>query len=142
MIIIKEVKEYNTALLTAINNLLPQLSPQASALSQTDLNALLSSPTSYLFIALFKEEIVGMLTLLHHPIPTGYRTLIEDVVIDSTMRGKGLGKQLLITAINRAKSIGAQNINLTSHPTRIAANKLYQKLGFITRTTNVYRLEL
>jgi len=83
-----------------------------------------------------------MLTLTTYNIPTGTKFLIEDVVIDETQRGKGFGKELMLHAIRFAESIGAKTIDLTSRPYRIAANQLYQDLGFTRRDTNVYRYQV
>jgi ribosomal protein S18 acetylase RimI-like enzyme len=80
------------------------------------------------------------MTLVFNKIPTGDKLWIEDVVVDKVARGKGLGKELIQFAIKYAKNKNVKTINLTSSPERVAANKLYQKLGFMLRETNVYRL--
>ena len=67
---------------------------------------------------------------------------VEDVVVDGTARGKGLGQKLVMAAIEKAKERGATSVNLTSSPTRTAANALYQKMGFNQRETNVYRYDI
>jgi len=83
-----------------------------------------------------------MLTLGTYYIPTGTKVWIEDVVVDESQRGKGIGQELTIFAVIFAGSLNAESVELTSRPSRIAANKLYQKLGFIKRETNVYRFDL
>ena len=85
---------------------------------------------------------MGALTLVVFPIPTDYRAIIEDVVVDGTARGKGVGHQLILAAIEKAKEKKATSINLTCNPNREAANALYQKMGFNRRETNVYRYEI
>jgi ribosomal protein S18 acetylase RimI-like enzyme len=86
-------------------------------------------------------DIVGTLTLVVFPIPTGTRALIEDVVVDETARGRGVGEALTHAAIDRARAAGARTVDLTSRPSREAANRLYQRLGFEQRETNVYRFD-
>ena len=86
-----------------------------------------------------EEKIVGMLTLAVFRIPSGVRAWIEDVVVDTEARGRGIGAALVRRAIEIAQESGARTVDLTSRPSREAANKLYQKLGFEQRSTNVYR---
>lgn len=83
--------------------------------------------------------IVGSLTLALFRIPTGVRAWIEDVVVDSSMRGRGVGQALTAHALERARAAGARTVDLTSRPSREAANRLYQRMGFTERSTNVYR---
>jgi ribosomal protein S18 acetylase RimI-like enzyme len=82
---------------------------------------------------------VGSLTLATFPIPTGVRAWIEDVVVDSGARGHGVGEALNRAAIDEARSRGAITVELTSRPSRESANRLYLRLGFEPRETNVYR---
>ena len=84
-------------------------------------------------------RIVGMLTLIVFRIPTGVRAWIEDVVVDETARGRGVGEALSQEAVRRALDLGARTVELTSRPSREAANRLYQRLGFVRRDSNVYR---
>jgi GNAT superfamily N-acetyltransferase len=83
-----------------------------------------------------------MLTIAVCNIPTGVKVWIEDVVVDESQRGKGIGMELMNTAINFAITLGAKSVELTSRPSRIEANKLYLKMGFVLRETNVYRYHL
>jgi ribosomal protein S18 acetylase RimI-like enzyme len=80
-----------------------------------------------------------MLTIGTYPTPSGAKVWIEDVVVDETQRGKGIGKKLMLFAINYSKALGAESVALTSRPFRLAANRLYQKIGFIQYETNVYK---
>ncbi|MFM8870416.1 MAG: GNAT family N-acetyltransferase, partial [Actinomycetota bacterium] len=95
-----------------------------------------------LFIARVDGQIVGSLTLAMFRIPTGIRAWIEDVVVDSSARGHGVGEALNTAALEHAKKHGAITVDLTSRPSREAANRLYQRIGFKARETNVYRYEL
>jgi ribosomal protein S18 acetylase RimI-like enzyme len=85
---------------------------------------------------------VGMLTLVTFAIPTGIRAIIEDVVVDERYRGQGVAQALTREALVRADAAGARTVDLTSRPSREEANRLYQKLGFQKRDSNVYRYTL
>jgi len=136
---IREVKRYNKRVLIAVQRLLPQLDPDIEAITKEKLKALIRSKNSHLFLAVTDEkEIAGMLTASVYIIPTCIKFWIEDVVVEA-FRGKGIGKDLMLHAMEFAKSTGAKSVDLTSRPTRVAANKLYQELGFELRETNVYR---
>ena len=126
--------------LIAFEKLIPQLAPDCPLPTKKDLEAIVNSDASILFMAEENTEILGTLTLVFNKIPTGDKVWIEDVVVDKSARGKGVGIKLLEFAIGYVQSQGIKNINLTSSPDRVAANKLYQKLGFIQRETNIYRL--
>ena len=128
--------------LTAFENLIPQLAPDCRLPTKNELVAILDSDASLIFMAEENNEILGTLTLVINKIPTGEKIWIEDVVVDKSARGKGVGLKLLQFSIAYAKSQGIKNINLTSSPDRVAANNLYQKLGFLRRETNVYRLTI
>lgn len=129
-------------LVTAFERLIPQLSSSNPPPTAAELTALVSSDTSTLFIARVDGQIVGSLTLAMFRIPTGIRAWIEDVVVDSSARGHGVGEALNFAALEHAKKNGAITVDLTSRPSREAANRLYQRIGFKARETNVYRYEL
>lgn len=133
--------EANTKILTAITTLLPQLSSNCPIPTKNDLQEIINSENTILFIA-EDSEIIGMLTLVINRIPTGQKAWIEDVVVNQNNRGKGIGQKLIEHAINYAKNNGITKVNLTSSPERIEANKLYLKMGFQVRTTNVYLKEI
>lgn len=126
----------------AFGKLIPQLAPNCALPTKNDLEALVKSEMTQLFIAEEDEVVLGALTLVFTKIPTGSKVWIEDVVVDSSARGKGVGKQLMAFAIDYVKNQNIKTINLTSSPDRIAANNLYQRLGFMQRETNVYRLTM
>ena len=125
--------------LAAVNGLIPQLSRSAPPLSTDALKQIVSWDGNYLLIARDGDRAVGMLTLVTFPIPTGLRAWIEDVVVDETARGQGVGAALTQEAVRRARAVGARTVDLTSRPTRQAANRLYERLGFELRETNAYR---
>jgi ribosomal protein S18 acetylase RimI-like enzyme len=87
-------------------------------------------------------HIVGVLTLTLYRVPTGLSARIDDVIVDTAARGHGVGEALTRDAIERARTAGARAVNLTSHPRREAANRLYQRVGFERRDTNVYAYKL
>ncbi|MCE2855933.1 MAG: GNAT family N-acetyltransferase [Ilumatobacteraceae bacterium] len=129
-------------LVTAFERLIPQLSSSNPPPTASELTDLVSSDASTLFIARVNGQIVGSLTLAMFRIPTGIRAWIEDVVVDSNARGHGVGEALNMAALEHAKKNGAITVELTSRPSREAANRLYQRIGFKARETNVYRFEL
>jgi len=126
----------------AFEMLIPQLSKSNPPPSRSELEALVTSEASTLFLAKLDGRIVGSLTLAMFRIPTGVRAWIEDVVVDDSARGHGAGEALNRAALDFAKAKGAITVDLTSRPSREAANRLYQRLGFTLRETNVYRRNL
>jgi ribosomal protein S18 acetylase RimI-like enzyme len=131
--------ESTDELVHAMAVLIPQLSKSNPPPSRADLNAIISSEASVLFIARVNGKIAGALTLATFRIPTGVRAWIEDVVVDADARGHGVGEALNMAAIAEARSRGAITVELTSRPSREAANRLYQRIGFVQRETNIYR---
>lgn len=126
----------------ALAALLPQLSSSAARLTRADLDAITGSPATLLLVARSAGRLVGSLTLAVFAIPTGTRAWIEDVVVDEAERGRGVGSALVRAALVAAGERGAKTVDLTSRPSRQDANRLYQRLGFEARQTNVYRYEL
>jgi ribosomal protein S18 acetylase RimI-like enzyme len=127
-------------IVAAFQRLVPQLSASSPPPTERELNTIISSKDALLYLA--RDEngtIVGSLTLIFFRIPTGLRARIEDVVVDETARGKGIGEALTRTALEKAGQFGAPYVDLTSNPARQAANRLYQRMGFQCRETNVYR---
>jgi ribosomal protein S18 acetylase RimI-like enzyme len=139
---IEIAKESTDELVQAMAVLIPQLSKSNPPPSRADLNAIIASEASVLFIARVNGKIAGALTLATFRIPTGVRAWIEDVVVDADARGHGLGEALNMAAIAEARSRGAITVELTSRPSREAANRLYQRIGFVQRETNIYRFAL
>ena len=126
----------------ALGKLIPQLSASSSLPSAEQLSEILDHDASTLLLAREGDTIVGSMTLVVFPIPTGLRAWIEDVVVDEKCRNKGIGEALNQHAINIAKKVGAKTVDLTSRPSREAANRLYDRLGFTKRDTNIYRFEI
>jgi ribosomal protein S18 acetylase RimI-like enzyme len=139
---VEEAGEATEELLQALRRLLPQLSGSAPALDAERLQAVLDHPGVHLFVARLGGEILGTLTLTALPLVSGLRATIEDVVVDQAARGQGLGQALTEAALGLAAALGARTVDLTSRPSREAANRLYQRLGFQQRQTNVYRFDL
>jgi ribosomal protein S18 acetylase RimI-like enzyme len=137
---IEAVRVATDEVVKAFGRLLPQLSRSAKPLDLTTLDELVASDASTLLIARREGEIVGALTLVMFPIPTGRRAWIEDVVVDESARGLGVGAALTQEAVRLAREAGARTVDLTSRPSRAAANRLYERLGFHLRDSRVYRL--
>jgi ribosomal protein S18 acetylase RimI-like enzyme len=138
---VETVKEVTGELVEAARRLLPQLSTSAAPLSAEDLTGIASHQATTLLIARSDGVIVGMLTLVTFPLPSGLRARIEDVVVDQDARGQGIGTTLTMAALELAERQGARSIDLTSRASRVAANRLYQQLGFRLRDSNVYRYQ-
>ena len=133
----------------AMGRLIPQLSRSAAPMSEADVQRFLSQDRVHLFAfrpdeadAQGNRPILGMLSLVAFEIPTGVRAWVEDVVVDEAARGQGAGFALVEAAVEHAKKVGARTVDLTSRPSREAANRLYQRAGFQLRETNVYRVTL
>jgi Predicted acetyltransferase len=129
-------------ILNKINSLLNVLTADARVLTFDDLVEILNSDNTAVFIAEEDGKIVGMMTFVTYRIPSGLKAWIEDVAVDTSKQGKGIGKALIERAIEYAKQLNISKVDLTTAPFRVAANALYQKLGFVKRETNVYRLML
>ena len=144
MIHITEIVDVTDELVDAFARLIPQLSSSSPAPGADELSEIAANPNSVLYVARDTDSgvIVGSLTLAFYRIPTGLQARIEDVVVDGEARGKGIGEDLTNAAVERARSAGAKSVGLTSRPSREAANRLYQRLGFEQRETNVFRLAL
>ena len=125
----------------ALSHLLPQLSSSPPP-TLDELRLITANPESVLFVARLEGRIVGSLTLIFYRIPTGLKSWIEDVVVDESARGHGIGELLNRAALDEARRRGARAVSLTSRPSREAANRLYQRIGFESRPTNVYRYDL
>jgi ribosomal protein S18 acetylase RimI-like enzyme len=140
MINISELTETSSSVLQSINELLPQLSSSAQVISMDRLSELVESDNTIIFIGTDESgQILGMLSLIVMKIPTGNKAWIEDVVVDQSARGKGMGKALMNHALEKAKELAVKSVDLTSRPSREKANMLYQSLGYQIRETNVYR---
>ena len=140
MIAIEVVEAADAELVAAFAKLIPQLSRSSTPPDMETLDRIAKSEASTLLIARNDEgAIVGSMTLAMFDIPTGRRAWIEDVVVDESARGQGVGRILNERALEIAAEAGAKTVDLTSRPHREAANRLYQRIGFVQRETNVYR---
>ena len=139
---IEEATEVSAEVVAAMAALVGQLSRSAPPPSPEELDEIIGSPACRLLLARSETgDIVGTLTLVLFRIPTGVRARIEDVVVDQAARGRGVGEELSMAAIRLAQQEGARTVDLTSRPSREAANRLYRRLGFVERESNVYRFE-
>jgi ribosomal protein S18 acetylase RimI-like enzyme len=162
VVLVSVASEADPELVAAVRRLVPQLSTSAVLPGAGEVSEIVASPATLLLVARDQAlqsvegevarapgegggrdgPIVGMLTLVLFRLPTGLRAWIEDVVVDSAARGRGVGEALTQAAVGLARAKGAATVDLTSRPSREAANRLYQKLGFEPRQTNVYRYDL
>lgn len=137
---VERVVAADSELLEAMARLVPQLSSSAPPPAADELEELATSPVTTLFVARDGSGvIVGSLTMAIFRVPTGVRAWVEDVVVDGVARGAGVGAALVQAALRLAGEAGARTVDLTSRPDREAANRLYLRLGFEQRQTNVYR---
>jgi ribosomal protein S18 acetylase RimI-like enzyme len=137
---IQIVQTADEELYYAFQRLIPQLTNNNPPPPLNDLVDLVRDASSTLMVARDDHgKIVGALTLTVYRVPTGVRSIIEDVIVDASARGQGIGDALMKYAINLAREKGAQNISLTSNPMREAANRLYLRVGFKKRKTNAYQ---
>lgn len=143
-IVVTEATESSDELVAAFADLIPQLSSSNPPPTADEVAAMVASQASVVLVARdgANGPIIGSLTLAVFRIPTGVRAWIEDVVVDESMRGRGVGEALTVHALDRARAAGARTVDLTSRPSREAANRLYQRMGFTERSTNVYRYTL
>lgn len=139
---VEEVTKYSTGILDALNKLIPQLTTTKKTVKEKMLRSVIESDSVHLLVAENEGKVLGAVTLAIFPIPTDIRAVVEDIVVDATERGKGVGIQLMRMAIEFSKKKGVKIVNLTSNPNRIAANSLFQKMGFNKRETNVYRYDI
>ena len=141
--IVEEVTEAGPEVVAAFQRLVPQLSRSSLPPTGAELAEMVAAPTTTVLVARNGSgDIVGTLTLVVFRIPTGLRAWIEDVVVDAAARGSGVGSALTRAAIAHATEAGARSLDLTSRPSREEANRLYRRLGFRQRETNVWRFEV
>jgi ribosomal protein S18 acetylase RimI-like enzyme len=142
---IEKVTQVTEEIFEAVKSLVPQLGAHKSAPTWDELDALVRSESSTLLIARYPDEnseIAGILSLTVYRVPTGMRSIVEDVIVDEKMRRRGIAEALMLRAIDLAREAGADGVSLTSNPKREAANKLYQSMGFQKRDTNSYIYKL
>ncbi len=137
---VEEATSVTDELMASLERLVPQLSRTSPVPGRAEVAEIVASPATVLLLARTDEgAVVGSLTLVLFRIPTGVRAWVEDVVVDQSWRGRGIGEALGRDALRRAAEAGARTVDLTSRPSREAANRMYRRLGFEARETNVYR---
>lgn len=144
-IVVTEADSVTPDLVAAFARLIPQLSRSSPPPDEAQVTEMVEAPGTVVLVARARGgegAIVGSLTLVTFRIPTGMRAWIEDVVVDEAARGAGVGEALNLAALEAARARGCKTVDLTSRPSREAANRLYQRLGFQARETNIYRYEL
>jgi ribosomal protein S18 acetylase RimI-like enzyme len=142
---IGKVSEVTEELHAALQRLVPQLSAHKIPPTFKELKRLVASESSTLLVArqsLDDNPIVGILCLTIYRVPTGLRSIIDDVIVDESARRQGIGEALVSYAIDLAREAGADGVSLTSNPQREAANQLYRSMGFELRKTNPYFYKL
>jgi ribosomal protein S18 acetylase RimI-like enzyme len=142
--VIERVQRATQELVEAFRALLPKLSARSTSLSAAELDEIAAAPSNRLLVARYAESrtIVGTATLVLIRIPSGRRARLESVIVQPSARGNGIGEALCRWALQIAREEGVAAVDLTSAPSRAAANRLYGRLGFVRRETNVYRVEL
>jgi len=143
--LIHEMTRVDDEIVQAFQNLIPQLTESSPSPTKEDLEKMADSETAFVFLA--REEdvnspIVGTATLALFQTPTGMHGWIEDVVVDKEFRHRGVGRALTESCLQKARELSLHQVNLTSRPSRKAANQLYQSMGFVLRETNLYTILL
>lgn len=140
--IIERLTELSNDIVSTLGELMIQLAPDCKPPTREYLQEVLDLSNIYLFVAKVDDRVIGTFSLVLYKIPTGMKVSIEDVVVDASMRGQKVGEKMLTFAVEYARNtLGVEKIDLTSNPSRVSANALYQKIGFRKRETNVYRYE-
>lgn len=143
--LITEMKEVTDEITAAFQHLIPQLTKHSSPPDRVALVKMAVSPDTAIFLAWDPDEngeIIGSAALAISHSPTGHHGWIEDVVVEEKCRQRGIGRALTQALLDKARALGLTRVYLTSRPSRVAANRLYQSMGFIQRETNVYRYTL
>ncbi len=135
---VDRLTEYSPALCEAFNRLLPQLSAQLTSPDEGRIRQILAAENTALLAAMEQGRILGLLTLVWYDVPSGRKAWIEDVVVDTDARGKGVGQALVAAAQQWAVRVGADRVLLTSAAHRIAAHALYKTMNFKEAQTTVF----
>jgi ribosomal protein S18 acetylase RimI-like enzyme len=140
---VEVIRQVTDEVVDAFGRLLPQLSSSAPPLERGGIESIVACPANTLLVSRSPAgSITGTLTLVTFPIPTGMRAWIEDVVVDESARGQGAGVALTMAALRLAREAGARTVDLTSRPSRAAAGRLYERIGFEVRSSRLYRFNL
>lgn len=138
---ITELNTITDAQVQEVIGLMGELDPTIEVTAEM-VRRTVEAPGTHFIAVTAEEHIIGCASLCVFDSPTGRKASVEDVVVSSAYRGQHIGKQLMQHVIDYAKTLAPINLQLTSRPERVAANKLYQSLGFQKRETNAYRMEI
>ncbi|MYW19831.1 GNAT family N-acetyltransferase [Streptomyces sp. SID2955] len=141
-LVIEVLSDADDAVVGAFRRLLPQLGKPLPELTAEHVRSVVTHPANLVLVARTGRGVVGLLTLLVLALPTGTTARFEDVVVDESARGAGVGLALVRRGLELARSHGAHHVDLTSRPSRAAAHRLYERAGFETRRTQVFRHHL
>jgi GNAT superfamily N-acetyltransferase len=142
MVRIEPVTEATTEVYAALELLLPQLNPQLPVPTMERLQAIIADPAVTLLVARDGEQIVGTTTVIVYTTPFWIKARLDEVVVDESARGKGVGAALVQASLDLARKKGVEVVELQSGVNREEANRLYPRMGFKLRETNVYRIVL
>lgn len=137
--VVERVRAVDDGVVASFNRLLPQLSSDARKVTAEALREVVEAPGTVLLVARVNGAVVGSVTVVVYPIPSGTHAWVEDVVVDAAARGAGVGEALVRAALAEADALGARTVDLTSSPPREVAIRLYQRVGFRRRETSVFR---
>lgn len=138
---IKEIVIYSSQVVDYLNALMHELSPSAVA-TEERVRKVIEDPNMHQYAAFDNDRMVACATLCVCHTPEMKIGFVEAVVVAVEYRGQHLGRKIMERIISDARAFGVQQIHLTSNPQRIAANGLYQALGFEKKETNVYVMKL
>jgi GNAT superfamily N-acetyltransferase len=142
MVRIEPATEATPEVYAALERLLPQLNPQLPVPTMERLHAILADPAVTLLLARDGEQIVGTTTVIVYTTPFWIKARLDEVVVDESARGKGVGAALVQASLDLARRRGVEVVELQSGVHREEANRLYPRMGFKLRETNVYRIVL
>lgn len=138
---IEPLQHFSTEDADAIRALVLKLGKRSKPLPDEDVRTLIESPVTTILVARDEnKKLIGMVTVAVYRIPYLWKAYLDDLIVDETYRGKGIGTKLLEAAVEFARNKGAAYIDFTSHPSRVKANELYERLGFKKKESNTYRL--
>ena len=142
MVRIEVVEEATSEVHAALAHLLPQLNSELPVPTMERLQALIADPSVTLLLAMDGDNVAGTSTLIVYTTPFWIKARLDEVVVDESARGKGVGAALVTACLDIARQKGAQVAELQSGVFREAANRLYPRMGFKLRESNVYRIAL
>ena len=133
----RDLAKASDELVATIHALLPQLTEARTPPTLEQLQDVVSNQT--LLVAHDDDGgVLGTLTFVLYRVSSGVKGRIEDVIVDESARGQGVGEALVREGMRLANEAGVLMLELTSMPYRQAANRLYRRLGFVRKPTNVY----